>query len=119
MMLIWSVAATVFLFLWYLLAMYWLRRQSQIRTWNFVVYYAVLPLLYAGVVIDVIYNIIPGSIIFLQLPRYGKRAGRKREITLSMRLHNIRTFGWGWRLMVADFICERILNPYDPKNHHC
>ena len=55
--------------------------------------------------LDVAVNLTIASVVFVDLPR---------EATLTARLHRYRR---GWRHTVARFICERLLNPFDPD--HC
>lgn len=45
--------------------------------------------------------------------------GRPQEPTISARLKRMRAAATGgWRGWTADFICDRMLNPWD-KNGHC
>lgn len=49
---------------------------------------------------------------------YGLALGVTRDVTLSGKLETIReTVPGGWRRDVADFLCQRMLNPHD--NDHC
>jgi len=108
------LAYTILLFSWYLVAMWYLKRTHAIREEGFFIYYTVLIFVALGTITDVVYNIIFGTIIFMDIPRLWKN-----EYTLSQRLARIRFEGKGWRLKIADFVCEKLLNPRDPDGHHC
>lgn len=41
-----------------------------------------------------------------------------RELILSPKLKRLRAAG-GWRARVAAFVCEQLLNPFDPDGKHC
>jgi hypothetical protein len=60
---------------------------------------------------DVVWNVIPGSVLFLELPSL-------KWLTLSQRLNNIiRTKPYGsWRHKLARFIGYKLINPFAP-NH--
>jgi uncharacterized protein with PQ loop repeat len=65
--------------------------------------------LLVGLAFDVLYNVIIGTIIFLDLPR---------EATLTARLIRYKKAG-GWRGKVANYICANLLDPFDPSGCHC
>lgn len=58
--------------------------------------------------IDVSLNLL-WSVILLDFPR---------ELILSPKLKRLRAAG-GWRGCVASFVCEQLLNPFDPDGKHC
>lgn len=60
-----------------------------------------------GVILDVLLNWIVGSILFLEIPR---------EFLLTERLQRHKK-GKGWRYKLAYWLCENLLNPFDPG--HC
>lgn len=78
------------------------------------------PLIASTLVLDVILNIIVGTILFLDLPK---------ELLLTARLQRYVTepgASWSdlgakpsWRAKLAKFICKHLLDPYDPKGCHC
>jgi hypothetical protein len=103
-----------FLLGWYFVAMWFLRRQHPVREQGVLVYYPILAFVFLGVITDCVFNWTFGSILFMDVPRVWKG-----ELTLSQRMHRIRKTGTGWRLMIADYVCERLLNPRDPDGHHC
>lgn len=71
------------------------------------------PLLYVlaavGYVIDVIFNIVYGSVMFLELPK---------QLTLSERLSEIlRRKSRGYKYKLAYFLCSKMIEPWD--YNHC
>ena len=58
---------------------------------------------------DGVYNITLGTIIFRQLPA---------EFYFTSRLKRNKA-NPGWRGELATFICEQMLDPYDPSGDHC
>ena len=108
------LVSNVLLFLWFLYAMWVLRRKHQIREKTGLFYYIILFLAAIGYPGDVLFNIIWGSIILLDVPRLWKG-----EFTLSLRLERIHKTGRGWRLRIASWVCEKLLDPYDPDGDHC
>ena len=62
-----------------------------------------------GLLMDTILNVVVASVILLQPPR---------EFLLTHRLQkNIRRGGWRGR--VSKWVCEHLLDQFDPKGHHC
>lgn len=61
-----------------------------------------------GLVLDVLLNVIVGSLLFLELPR---------ELLLTDRLQRHKKKPDHWRYKIAHFICHNLLNPFDPD--HC
>jgi hypothetical protein len=59
--------------------------------------------------VDVGFNIFLATILFLDLPR---------EFLLTDRLKRYRK-GFGWRSRVAEWICDRVLDVFDPRGDHC
>lgn len=79
---------------------------------------AIVPLAFVGWVLDVGFNW-----------SYGLALGKTRHPTLSSKLQYLRrvarnevpdTYGIArpWRVAVANFVCERLLNPFE-KDGHC
>lgn len=54
---------------------------------------------------DIVLNWTLFTVVFLDLPR---------EKTITERLHRYRA---GWRGTIARWVCEHLLNPFDPE--HC
>lgn len=62
-----------------------------------------------GLVLDFFLNVIVATLVFLDLPR---------EATVTKRLS--RYCGdCGWRSRLAFWICNRLLDPFDPEGKHC
>ena len=127
MLIFFLLGNTIGLFVWYLLAMFVLRRRKALRKKNVILYWALLIPAVLGILLDVWYNFTLATLIFFKFPKVWfseKFPWVKADWTLTMRLSRYRK-GTGWRLRWADFICERILNPFAPidpktgKPHHC
>lgn len=73
---------------------------------KFHAYFVILPV---GYVVDALLNLLVCA-IFLRLPRDWLLTG-----TLK---HTIATDD-GWRCATAAWICEHLLNQFDPKGKHC
>lgn len=58
------------------------------------------------IVFDVIFNVIYGSIVFIQLPHI-------KRLTLTARLKYTLKTEDGWRLKLALFICRKMVEPFD------
>jgi len=67
------------------------------------------PAIFFFLVVDFVFNIIVGSISFLELPR-------EKYFTARCARH-IKSPGW--RGKVAHFWCREFLNPFDPTGTHC
>lgn len=67
-------------------------------------------LLLAGFfVADCIFNLIVGTVVFLQLPRqwlFTERCKQNKNL-------------WDWRRDMAHWWCVNWLNPFDPSGRHC
>lgn len=68
-------------------------------------FYTLLPI---GFMIDVVYNVTLGSLIFWELPH---------ELTLSQRMTRHIKEDDGWRKKVATWICSKLVEPWD--YNHC
>lgn len=93
----------------YVFVMYLKRKRDYLRArggWRLILGYIVAV---TGWVLDVLYNIVWGSVIFLQLPHYSR-------LTFTARLKYNKTRP-GWRNRLAIWFCETLLNPYD--SGHC
>lgn len=69
-----------------------------------------IPFILLGYIMDVLANIFIATIIFLELPR---------EWLVTARLIRHRDKSKGWRSKLSAFICEHILDVFDPKGSHC
>ena len=69
-----------------------------------------LPVVAVGYFMDVACNLIVAPLVFLDWPR---------EALVTSRLIRYKRDDHGWRGRVADFICERLLDVFDPTGDHC
>jgi hypothetical protein len=86
---------------------------AALRVWNSLHWFAkahLLPLAPPFLLLDVAVNIIIGSLLFLERPRWW---------TLSERLHYHAISNHGWKTYLAAWLCRNLLNPFDPDGHHC
>lgn len=72
------------------------------------------PILYFGLLCDVLLNVIWGTVMFLDLPR---------EWLLTSRLERYKygkggTAQKGWRLVLTEWLAAVLLDPFDPKGQH-
>jgi len=73
-------------------------------------YALALPAIVVGYAMDVLANIFIASILFLEPPQEWLVTGRlKRHII----------YGSGWRRSVSMFICDNLLDVFDPTGDHC
>ena len=103
----------VILFIWFLIAMWFMRRRHQLRERLGQFYYIIVGIVLGGLILDVIFQWTFAIVIFLEVTP---------NITFSKRMERYRDnpkYKGTWRMRWADYICEHILNPYDPEGHHC
>lgn len=62
-----------------------------------------------GLLVDFLMNVIPCSIIFLELPR-------EKTVTSRLKRH---INSEGWRSDLAAWFCMNLLNRFDPSGNHC
>lgn len=67
------------------------------------------PLAAIGVISDFLYNVIVGTIIFVELPR-------EYLLTKRLKRHLERD---NWRGAMSRWLCRHLLDPFDPKGTHC
>jgi len=100
-------------YLWYLTAMWFLRRRHQLREKLGPIYWWIVGIVLGGIVLDVAFNWSFAILIFMDWPK---------EVMFTKRLQRYRE-GWlykaTWRMRLADTICENMLNKYDPTGKHC
>lgn len=102
-LLVWTVALW-----WYYRAAMWLKgRRRALEGGNRLVLAAAWAFVGLGLVLDALYNLIAGTLMFLDPPR---------ELLFTSRLKRYRA-GTGWRARLAGWFCRELLNPYDPG--HC
>lgn len=68
------------------------------------------PMLYIGLLIDFLYNVVICTVLFLELPR---------ELLVTSRVSRHKLHGQGFRKELATWICVNMLDPYDPDGCHC
>ncbi len=74
------------------------------------VYYLGIPILYAGYLLDIAFNWVYGTVLFIQVPREAVLTSR-----LKKNIHNE-----GWRGDLARWMCVNLLSPFDPDPRgHC
>lgn len=72
-----------------------------------------LPFLIIGVVLDVMVNVAVATPLLWERPRW-------KEWTVSARLsRHLAASEDTWRKGVAQWICEHLLDPFDPSGMHC
>lgn len=74
------------------------------------IYYILYAIGYTVFILDIIWNIIFGTVLFMQLPH-------KDRLTLTHRMKYILITDDGWRFKLAHFICKYIIEPWDW--NHC
>ena len=104
-------ANTIGLYLWFLYAMFVLRREHPLREkyGPFIFHLLVAPA-YLGVLLDIFYQWTWACLVFWKLPQ---------DLVLTKRLQRYRKTDVGWRTKLAAWICDHLLNRWDPEHHHC
>lgn len=74
-------------------------------------YYLAMPLLAIALTVDVFFNVVFGTIGFLQLPHY-------KRLTLSARMDDLILNGAGWRKRNAIWFVKTLLEPFDTSGQH-
>ena len=67
-----------------------------------------VPAALVAVLMDVFFNLIPATLIFLDLPR---------ELLFTKRLERYKAQAAGWRYTVARWICQNLLDPFQQGGH--
>lgn len=70
------------------------------------------PLVIVGLATDAICQFTIASILFADLPV-------KKEYLVTTRLQRYIAEGGGWRYKVATYICNNLLDIFDPRGKHC
>ena len=91
------------------LAVMGLQRARDAGTLTRTAYVLGLPILYAGLLIDFIVNVIVLTVIFLDLPR---------EWLVTARLTRYAKGGMGWRRLMALWFAANLLDTFDPSGKH-
>jgi hypothetical protein len=69
-----------------------------------------LPFVALGYVMDVLANVTVASAVFVEPPR---------EALVTDRLKRHMQTGNGWRFALARYICDNLLDVFDPTGDHC
>lgn len=69
-----------------------------------------LPFIAIGYLMDILANIFIATIVFMELPK---------EWLVTSRLIRHQHEGYGWRALLSFYICEHLLDVFDPKGNHC
>lgn len=80
------------------------------------------PVAFVGIIMDVLLNVIIGTILFVELPkvRHLLFTARLQEHIDDFRLSTEPATGLRkWRHNVAIWICVNLLDPFDSKGFHC
>lgn len=70
------------------------------------------PAVLLGIIVDVVTQYTVATVLFLDLPRSS-------EYTVTKRFKRYIYEGAGWRSRVAAFVCDNLLDPFDPTDNHC
>jgi len=68
------------------------------------------PAVGVGYAMDIFANLVIAPIIFLDFPK---------EFLVTARLKRYMSAGTGWRYKVAEYVCNHVLDVFDPKGDHC
>ena len=68
------------------------------------------PFIAAGYLMDVVANLTIASLVFLEPPR---------ELLVTSRLQRYVAQENGWRFRIANWICNHLLDVFDPSGNHC
>lgn len=68
------------------------------------------PILIVGYILDILMNATFVSLLVMDLPR---------ELTVSSHLCRLSRDGNRWQRTVSTFICEQLLDAFDPSGKHC
>ena len=108
------VAAYTLAFLWAFWAMYVLvmgiYRAHLAKRLTAVTLCLSAPFIVVGYLMDVIANLTVASLVFLEPPR---------ELLVTSRLQRYVAQENGWRFRIADWICNHLLDVFDPSGNHC
>lgn len=108
-MIVVPTAASLYLCWTLYLAIMALKRARDSGTLPKVAYYLGLPLLWLGLLVDFICNVLVTLLPFLDLPR---------EFLVTARLQRYVDGPDGWRKRLALWFALNLLDPFDPKGYH-
>lgn len=70
------------------------------------------PIVILAVIVDVVAQYTIATLFFLDLPDSGERL-------VTARLQRYVASGKGKRYLIASYICDNLLDPFDPTGEHC
>lgn len=100
-----AIISFVILWLIFINVMTWKKHKEKIPK---LIHYPLYVIAAIGYVIDILFNWVYGTIIFLELPR---------QLTLSERLREALIKDDSWRFKLAYFFCTKLIEPWDW--NHC
>jgi len=101
------ILAAIILWFLFINVMTWKKYKDKIPEWVLPFLYVVVYIAYAW---DIIFNILFGSIIFMQVPKHATLSAR-----LSYNLVALEPETWRWKM--SYFVCRYIIEPWDW--NHC
>ncbi len=69
-----------------------------------------LPFVIIGLIMDAFANLTIAALVFFELPR---------ELLVTARLQRYVGQGAGWRFTIANWVCNNLLDVFDPSGNHC
>ncbi len=69
-----------------------------------------LPIVIVGILLDIAVNFFIATFLFLDLPR---------ELMMTNRMIRYRKTDCGWRSKLSAWICDHLLDIFDPSGNHC
>lgn len=112
MMLINTLFALLYLWVFYMLyvftmSVYRAKLAGRLCGFSLVLLY---PLVVIAAAMDVLCNYTLACVIFLEPPQ---------ELLVTTRLQRHHTSDNGWRTTLAAYVCDNLLDPFDPTGDHC
>lgn len=90
------------------------------------------PFVLMAALVDVLCQLTIATVFFLELPRTCWQRttltlwGRTFDMTylyieplVTKRLQRYHGGNYGWRTIVAAYVCDKLLDPFDPDGNHC
>ena len=99
-----------FYILWFMyMAIMNLKRAKENGTLSKLAFTLGIPWLILGYLLDVLFNWVFGTVLFLELPKSG-------VFTSRLKRHYKKQ---NWRGKLARFLCTNLLDAFDPSGKHC
>lgn len=105
-------AMTLVVFYWLYVLMMGTYRAFLRKKLQGLAFVLLLPPLALAFLLDVFVQFTVASLVFWETPRKG-------EWFVTHRLRTYIRQGAGWRWLIADTLCRRMLDPFDPTGAHC